>query len=963
MTLPKFVAFAAAIIISTVLFLAPIPAFPITFFPSWDVVPPFVALAAPAAPPDAVADRVLGQTGFTSNGSGLTASTMNGPAGVALAPNDRLFVVDYGQNRVLSWPSAAAFTNGAAADLVLGQPDFTSMTGATSATNLSAPESVVVDSAGNVWVADSYNMRIVRFSPPFSNGMAANLVLGQSNFTDSDLNRGLATPDGIGLFFPRGLAFDSQGRLYVADMYNNRVLRFAPPFTNGQSADLVIGQANFVSGEPNRDGMGAKANGLRAPAAVLLDSNDHLYVADRDNNRVLRFDAPLSTGKTASAVFGQASFTAEPPWTENCQDNPENNAVPAIRADTLSEPLDLALNSAGELFVSDICYHRILVYQNPISGDQVADFVYGQANFTSGLRNRGSASPTANTLANPLGLAVSSSGMLYVADFENHRVLAYDMPAILPTATPTATPTTPPAATASPTATATPTTLPTATPTTTPTATSVTPATGDSYESDNLCTQAKSIATGGEIQARTFHVAGDTDWVRFDAVKDAHYLIEVTVSADSVADSVLELYPSCDGPLSDAQDHTFSPGIRLELVAPATGPLFLKLADHDPLQGGPNARYELSVRQLGVAAVADSALILVAGTIRTTDPLQPNIYYVTEAVRRLFLNQNYTDERIQYLAPDPSRANVDAAATVANLQNAITTWAPSKLSNNGVLTIYVMDHGEKERIYLNKAQNEIVTPTQIDQWLTQLEAARPGIKINIIIEACYSGSFISHPDSLSRAGRLVMTSTSDQKLAWASAAGAHFSDHLIDALGRKSSLYTSFQWAQGAAQAYHPEQVAWLDGNGNGIPNEPEDYALAAQRGFDIAGTLGELWPPFIREATGPTTITNGQGLLQAVVQDDKVVKHVWAVIYPPSYAPPSDGDALIRDEDDLSIARVKLDLRSDGSYRALYTGFQGDGVYRVVFYSEDDDGLQAQPITRLVTIAQPQLFLPLVTR
>lgn len=934
---------AASALVCTVLILGQSP-----FLPTW-----ITALAAPAAIPDPTADRVLGQLDFMSNTSDLTASTLNSPSGVAIGPDDRLFVVDYGYNRVLSWPSAGAFAIGAAADLVLGQPNFTSMTGVTSEVNLSAPESVAVDSAGNVWVVDSYNMRVLRFSPPLSNGMAANLVIGQADFAGNQPNQGLSVPNGAGFWFPRGLDFDSQGRLYVADLYNNRVLRFAPPFSNGMTANLVIGQANFVSGQPDRDALGAKINGLRTPSAVVLDSNDNLYVADRENNRVLRFNAPLTSGMNASKVFGQPNFTSEPPWIENCIDNPENTAPALITASSLSEPLDLALNAVGDLVVSDLCYHRVLIYVDPAGGDTTADYVYGQADFTSSERNRGNSAPSEETLSHPLGLAVSNTGAIYVADFENHRVLAYDVAALPPTATPTATPPTP--------STATPTTQPAVTPTTT--VTPITPAGGDSYENDDVCAQAKAIPADGTAQTRTFHVAGDADWIRFDAVQDGRYLIEVQIPAGSPADSALEIYPSCGGALSDSQDHSFSPGVRLEIAAPTTGTFFLKLFDHEPQRGGDNVRYELSIRQLNTTTSAASALILVAGSLRANDPLQPNIYYVTDAVHRLFINQGYTGDRIQYLAPDTNRANVDAAATVANLQSAITTWAASRVSNTGVLTIYFMDHGDKERLYLNKAQNEVVTPEQIDQWLTQLETSLPGVKINIMIEACYAGSFVSQPSSLSKTGRLVITSTSDIKLAWASATGAHFSDHLIEALGRKSSLYTSFQRAQGAAQAYHPEQTAWLDGNGNGVPNEPDDFVVAAQRGFDMAGTLGEVWPPFIVTATGPASISNGQGVLQAVVNDDKVVKHVWAVIYPPNYTPPSTSDALVRDEDDLTIARVKLDLRSDGTYSALYTGFHMAGRYRVVFYSEDDEELEAQPVTILVDITQQQIFLPTIAR
>jgi DNA-binding beta-propeller fold protein YncE len=120
--------------------------------------------------PDATADRVLGQSGFTTNSqpSNPTATVLNGPAGVAIRPGGRLFVVDYNHNRVLSWPNAATFSSGGAADLVLGQSNLTSMVGQTTQSGLNAPESIAIDGAGNVWVADSYNQRVLRYSAPLT---------------------------------------------------------------------------------------------------------------------------------------------------------------------------------------------------------------------------------------------------------------------------------------------------------------------------------------------------------------------------------------------------------------------------------------------------------------------------------------------------------------------------------------------------------------------------------------------------------------------------------------------------------------------------------------------------------------------------------------------------------------------------------------------------------------------------
>jgi hypothetical protein len=447
-------------------------------------------------------------------------------------------------------------------------------------------------------------------------------------------------------------------------------------------------------------------------------------------------------------------------------------------------------------------------------------------------------------------------------------------------------------------------------------------------------------------------------------VKNSRYLIDAESPVDSLADVALELYTVCDGKVVENQDHTFSPGVQLEFVAPDNGAIFVKLSNSNANLAGDNVRYELSVRQLS-SNTTGNALILVAGAIRDKDPVQPNIYHVIDGVRQLFIDQGYSDDRIQYLAPDTAHAHVDAAATAAELQKAITTWAASQVNGNGVLTIYMMDHGDRETLYLNKPQGQSVTTSQLNDWLNQLETAYPGLKVNIIIEACYAGSFVSAPTTLSKAGRVVITSTSDSKLAWASDQGAIFSDYLLLALGRKLSLYTSFQRAQAAARTFHPEQDAWFDANGDSIPNQVNDQAVAAQRGFDLAGTLGvgDEWPPYIAQAEAPTTVDQGVGTLRAQVLDDVGVRHVWATIYPPSYTPPAASDALVRDVDNSQITTIKLqDSDGDGWFTATYNGFAQFGHYRILLYAEDDQSLTAQPVA-LTLDTGTQLFLPIVQR
>ncbi len=484
---------------------------------------------------------------------------------------------------------------------------------------------------------------------------------------------------------------------------------------------------------------------------------------------------------------------------------------------------------------------------------------------------------------------------------------------------------------------------------------------GDAYEPDDACNLAQRIETDGTAQTRNFHRQADADWVTFPAAAGQTYLIEGQTPEDSSADVIAELYDRCTGLPLSSQDFAFSLGFRLEYRATANRTLYLKLLNHNPSDYGLQASYRLSVRTIS-AEPSPGALIIVAGRLRTHDSVQGNIDAVSDRILSLFREHSYTDDRIYYLATELGRDGVDALPSVANLQAAITTWAPALVGPDRPFTLFLVDHGGDDRFYLDKPRNEWLAPQQLDGWLAYLQSVAPGVKVNVIIESCRSGSFIQRPGSLSAPGRVVITSASAWSDAWASEQGATFSDQFLTTLSQDASLLASFQVAQEAARTAHPSQVAWLDDNADGVPNAASDGQEAAQRGFAYAGTLPderEQWPPLIAETIGPATITGGRGLLQARVLDDEGVRQVMAIVYPPSYRPPQPGDEWARDTAPTFV------LRNQGNnwYASDITGLTESGAYRVVIYAEDDMGLTARPVTISIGTVERGVYLPLVVR
>jgi len=480
---------------------------------------------------------------------------------------------------------------------------------------------------------------------------------------------------------------------------------------------------------------------------------------------------------------------------------------------------------------------------------------------------------------------------------------------------------------------------------------------GDSYEPDDTCAQARTISIDGTVQERTFHQHADEDWVVFTATAGVTYRIEGYVPVGSPADVNVEVYDQCVGDPLDEQHNTFSPGVRLEFTAPADGPLYLRWFNHDPAVYGADVAYHVSVQALSAEATP-GAVIIVAGRYRYHDPLQNNIHYAAGQVYQMFQNNGYPADRIYYLSTELTQPGANALATVSNLEEAITTWALGRVDEERPLTLYLVDHGIPNRLYLDKPAGEWVTPAQLDTWLAQVEAARSGLHVNVFVEACYAGSFIGLPQSLSRAGRVVVASTGATNLAYASDRGAIFSDHFSAALNQGASVYGAFESARGATRAAYPYQTPWLDANGNGIPNEPADAQIAALRGFAYAGTLSsDQWPPYIAQVA-PVSVSAGAGDLRVEVRDDSEVRYVWAVIYPPSYTPPTTQEELVQE----TLPPVELLSQGNDWYGAKYTGFNEIGEYRVVFYAEDDLGLAAQPVAITVRTGWA-VYLPIVAR
>jgi uncharacterized protein (TIGR03437 family) len=370
-------------------------------------------------------DFVYGQPNLasrTANTGGVSRVSLNQPLGVTFDPFGDLWVSDSGNHRVLRFNAAVLENPLPEADLVIGQPDFASSRVNRSGTEISgsgfnAPHGLAFDTQGNLYVADSNNSRVLKFNVPLSINSAATVVFGQPGFT----SRGVPLQASAStLSRPAGIAVNQAGALYVAVPLDHRILVFAPSTSSGGAATEVLGQADFSIARPNSTAYPlASANTVAGPNDVKLDTDGNVYVTDTGNHRVISY-APNS--KTASRIWGQLDFAA--------------NGVNRVKPGSINTPYKIVIDYSQPpypLYVSDTNNHRVLIWRDSIrfrTGDP-ADLVIGQPNLTTALPNiEGglTTTPTATSLAFPRGIAVDAAGNLYVADTGNNRVLRYPRP-------------------------------------------------------------------------------------------------------------------------------------------------------------------------------------------------------------------------------------------------------------------------------------------------------------------------------------------------------------------------------------------------------------------------------------------------------------------------------------------------------------------------------------------------------
>ncbi len=395
-----------------------------------------------------------GTSGYSGDGGAAASAQFSGPSGLSLDANGNLYIADSGNHRVRRI-SAGGIVSTVAGN---GTQGFAGDGGLATSANLDTPAGVLADAAGNIYVADSGNNRIRAVG---SDGMIRTIA-GSNPSEYEAMPATLLT-----LNAPSGVAVDSSGSIYVADWYNHRIRKVT---VDGLVRTIAGNGTAGYSG----DGGDAKQAQLNYPFAVAVDSSGNVYISDQGNNRVRRVgtDGVIRT----VAGNGTSTFSGDGGQATNASlSTPAGIAVDAsgnlyiadynnTRVRKVSSggiittiannlvPVGVAVDGSGNVYASDTYYGRIV----RITSGNVTDWSLYQTNpYGLAVDSAGNVyvaemganrirkitpqkqdtqyfpSPTVaetwttstTAISSPFGVAVDSSGSLYIADTDNGRIL------------------------------------------------------------------------------------------------------------------------------------------------------------------------------------------------------------------------------------------------------------------------------------------------------------------------------------------------------------------------------------------------------------------------------------------------------------------------------------------------------------------------------------------------------------
>jgi sugar lactone lactonase YvrE len=322
---------------------------------------------------------------FGGDGGPATSASLCRPVGVAYDFNlDSLLIADDENMRIRAVDSNATISTVAGNGSVLPSSNVPA-----SFTPIRSPEGLVVDSSGNIFVADPGHFTVTEVSP------AGSLITVAGNATWPGSYAGDGTAATASSLYPEGVAKDAAGNMYIADTGLQRIFKV----DGGGLISTIAGNGTAGYGGDGAAAGGALVNG---PNGLAIDSSGQLYLSDSGNDRLRRID---STGVIQSiAGDGTTSFGGD-----------GSSAVSAA----LSNPYGVAADGTGNYYIADLGNNRVRKVDSFGTISTIAGTV------AAGFSGDGGPGILASLNA-PQSVAADGSGNVFIADFANNRVRKVD---------------------------------------------------------------------------------------------------------------------------------------------------------------------------------------------------------------------------------------------------------------------------------------------------------------------------------------------------------------------------------------------------------------------------------------------------------------------------------------------------------------------------------------------------------
>jgi sugar lactone lactonase YvrE len=333
--------------------------------------------------------------GFSGDGGPATRATLTGPADVVLDAAGNIFIADAGNNCIRKVDASTGIITTVAGNGIQG---FSGDGNRATSANLSIPIGISVDGVGNLFIADTGNSRVRRVDA--KTGIIT--TVAGSGIIDFSGDGGPAQFAGLaGL---AGITVDGLGNLFVVDTFNNRIRR----------VDARTGIINTIAGngiDPIGDNNPALDANLFSSKGLSLDRTGNIFVADTLNNRIRRIEASTSTITT---VAGGAQIGTN------------NDNVPA-KAVSIISPQNVVVDNEGNFFIADALNNRI---RRVDARTEIITTVAGNGNFgfsgDGGPAVNASLSLSSFNFVGNCGLAIDEASNIFFTDTFNNRIRRID---------------------------------------------------------------------------------------------------------------------------------------------------------------------------------------------------------------------------------------------------------------------------------------------------------------------------------------------------------------------------------------------------------------------------------------------------------------------------------------------------------------------------------------------------------